>query len=185
MSRRPNRPRRPAPAAPAPVDDYEPDDVEDGADADLYDDDEDGDDRGPEPLDADDADAFFAAEVSKVRPAVLHLYEQDYELPTDTPLGFALLAERHAGEESLETFRTVLATVFGDGVLDEWIANGITQRQLSIVLAYAARNMDKPGSATLADCARYVAEHDDRGKALNRAQRRAASGGRSSRTGRV
>jgi hypothetical protein len=185
VSRRPNRgpqQHRPRPAEPEPIEEYDDEPLPDEEADDLYDEDDEFD---PEPLDAADADAFFAAEVATVRPAVLHLYEQDYELPTQTPLAFSLLVERHATEETLDSFRTVLATVFGEGTLDDWIARGITARQLSIVLAFAARNMDTPGSASLAECARWVDEQDARGKALNRAQRRAAaSGGRSSRTGR-
>lgn len=146
---------------------------------------DDYDEDGPELLDPVDADAFFAAEVLTVRPAVLDLYGRRYVLPASTPLSFSLLAERHADEESLATFRTVLTPVFGEGALDHWIEQGIDARQLAIVLMWAAQNMDRPGSASLADCARRYDEQTARGKALpNRAARRAGSGGRSSRTGR-
>jgi hypothetical protein len=147
--------------------------------------DEDFDEDGPEPLDAVNADAFFAAEVSTIRPARLVLYDEEYVLPVRTPLAFTLLAERHAEDESMETIRAVLAPIFGEDALDHWLTKGMDQHQFSVVLMWAARNMDRPGSATLADCARRVAEQDARGKALpNRASRRAAGGARSSRTGR-
>lgn len=180
MSRhRPAPAKRPAVVVP-PVEDDDLDPVDD------YDDDaEDFDEDGPEPLEAESADAFFAAEVSHIRPAVLTLYGQDYILPVRTPLSFTLLAERHADEESMETLRTVMTPIFGEDALDHWLAKGMDQHEFSVVLMWAARNMDKPGSASLADCARRVAEQDARGKALpNRAARRAAGGGRSSRTGR-
>lgn len=184
MSRRPQRaqPRPAAPQRPAPVEEFDEDyDVDSEELDDTVDDEYDDED---EPLDAVDADAFFAAELSAVRPAVLVLYGQEYVLPTRTPLSFSLLAERHATEESLSTFRKVLTPVFGEEALDDWLDRGIDERKLAIVLMFAAQNMDRPGSATLADCARRYAEQDARGKALNRAARRAGSGGRSSRTGR-
>ncbi|WP_441251200.1 hypothetical protein [Kitasatospora sp. McL0602] len=172
--------QRPTVPEPVPlVDEFEDDLDDDGLD-DFYEDDE-----GPEPLDTTDADAFFAAEVLSSRPAGLTLYKREYVLPTRTPLSFSLLAERHATDETLDSFRTVLTPVFGADALDHWIEQGMDARQLAIILMWAAQNMDKPGSASLADCARRYAEQEARGKALpNRAVRRAASGGRSSRTGR-
>lgn len=194
MSRRPNRARqRPEQARPRPVpgpvldDEYEDDEdffdgygPENGA----LDEDDDEDEFGPAPLVAEDADAFFAAEVSTVRPAVLVFGGREYVLPVRTPLAFSLLAERHADEESLDSFRKVLAPIFGEGTLDEWIDDGMDDRQLSIILMFTAQNMAKPGSATLDDCRRRYTEQQVVGKALNRAQRRAGTGARSSRTGR-
>lgn len=175
-----------APGRPADPDIEDDDLALDGPDDEYEDDQDDG--TGPEPLDATDADAFFAAEVSPVQPASLVLYGETYVLPIRTPLAFTLLAERHAAEESLETIRKVLAPIFGEDALDHWITQGMDEWQFSVILMWAARNMDKPGSASLEECARRVTEEDARGKALrmpNRAARRAAGGGRSSRTGRT
>ncbi len=187
MSRRSARraPQRAAPSRPEPIqddldEDFEDEGPEDDLDGNAYEDDEDG----PEPLECTNADDFFAAEVSKVRPAVLRLYGETHTLPTTVPLAFTLLTERHAGDDTIESFRTVLAPVFGEDALDHWLASGMDARQLSIVLIWSAQNMQHPGSLSFADAAKTLDERQARGKALpNRAARRAGSGGRSSSTG--
>jgi hypothetical protein len=172
-ARRPAAQRRPRPAAPSPepeLDDFEDDDLDD------YDDEDDEDDE-PE-FDTVDADAFFAAEVSTVQPVSLRLFGKDYTLPLTMPVAFSLLAERHREDESLATMRTVLAPVFGPDALDTWLAAGIDQRRLGVVLLWSAQNMHQPHSLSFEDAVREYDTREARGKALNRAQRRAGSGAR-------
>ena len=136
-------------------------------------------------LDFADADAFFAAEVSPIQPAVLRLYGEEYELPTRIPLAYAMLVERRSEDTSLEAIREVLTPVFGEDALDHWMRQGMDDRQFGIVLLWSARNMDKPGSMSFAEAARhYDAQAAGKAPAPNRAARRAASkrgrsGGRS------
>ncbi|MFI6443828.1 hypothetical protein [Kitasatospora sp. NPDC050543] len=142
-------------------------------------------------LDYADADAFFAAEVEHVQPAVLRLFGTDYTLPPRVPLAFNMLLARHSEDESEEALARVLAPLFGDDALAFWLTKGIDDRQLGIVLAWSIANIKKPGALSLADAARVYDEETARkteGKARNRAERRArpvsGSGGRSSSTGR-
>jgi hypothetical protein len=156
----------------------------------------DGYEDGAEPVegpDFTDADAFFAAEVLPVRPAVLHMYGRVYTLPTQVPLSFNLLLERHQEDTGMDAFREVLGPIFGADALDYWISRGIDDRRLGIVLGWAIANMRNPGSVSLAEAARLYDEQTS-GKAqtptptANRAERRkgrrGGSGRRSSRTGR-
>jgi len=153
-------------------------------DPEELDDDLDGDDEfedyddEDEPLDTTDADAFFAAELSTVKAAVLHLYDRDYILPTTVPLAFSLLAERHREDASVETLRTVLTPIFGADALDHWLVSGIDERKLGVVLLWSAQNMHQPNSLSFPDAVREYDQREARGKALNRAQRRARSGPR-------
>ncbi|WP_282204543.1 hypothetical protein [Kitasatospora fiedleri] len=144
------------------------------------------DEEGAAP-DFTDADAFFAAEVSPVEPAVLVLYDRTYTLPTRVPLAFTMLSERHAADEDLASIRTVLAPVFGADALDHWLERGMNDRQFAIILIWATQNMHSPRSCTLAQAADRYDQQQARGKAvapLNRAARRSGSGGRSSPGGR-
>jgi hypothetical protein len=142
-------------------------------------------DEEPEPLDLEDADAFFAAEVSTVRPAVLRLYGEEYELPTRTPLAFVMLAERNAADSSIDAVRKVLTPVFGEDALDVWVDRGMDDRQFGVILLWSTQNMRQPGCMTLAEAARIYDEQAAAGKApaptSNRAARRAAQRGGSGR----
>ncbi len=153
---------------------------------DEFDEDDDLYDDADAPDDYTDADAFFAAEISPVEPAVLRLYDRTYTLPTSVPLAFTLLSERHAAHEDLESIRTVLTPVFGADALDHWLDQGMNARQFSIILIWATQNMDRPGSCTMAQAAARYDQQQAQGKAAppNRAARRHGSGGPSSRGGR-
>lgn len=174
-----------------PGDDYDLLEDEDDLDPDedLLDDDYEDDE--PEEAFAD-ADAFIAAEVRTAKPARLRLYGRTYTLPPRVPLSFNLLLARHQDDdESMETFTTVLAPLFGEDALDYWLRRGIDDRMLSIVLAWSIANIKRPGCITFEEAARAVdkqdAERVAEGKARNRAERRtrrgAGSGGPSSSTG--
>jgi hypothetical protein len=171
VSRRPQQRRQAPRPVPLPAPEPEDDPGLDEQDDELYEDD----DAAPAYT---DADAFFAAEVLPTEPDVLRLYGTDYTLPVTVPLAFSLLAERHRDDDSVETLRTVLAPVFGAGALDDWLKAGIDQRRLGIVLLWSAQNMHRPGSLAFADAVREYDQREARGKALNRAQRRAGSGPR-------
>lgn len=150
---------------------------------DLYDDE---DDFAP---DFTDADAFFAEEVADVEMPVLRFFGTDYTLPPRVPLTFNLLMARNAEKESIESLAETLAPLFGRDALDDWLAKGVDDRMLGIVLGWAIANIRKPGTVDLVRAAQIYDEkvaRDAEGKARNRAERHSAagSGTRSSSTGR-
>ncbi|MGW4695151.1 hypothetical protein ACWEO1_22545 [Kitasatospora cineracea] len=152
---------------------------------DLYDEE---DDSRP---DFTDADAFFAEEVADVEMPVLRFFGTDYRLPPRVPLTFNLLMARNAEEESIESLAETLAPLFGRDALDDWLAKGVDDRMLGIVLGWAIANIRKPGTVDLVRAAQIYDEkvaREAEGKARNRAERRArsttGSGPRSSNTGR-
>lgn len=123
---------------------------------------------------AADFDAFFAEE-SATRPRErLTLYGHEYVLPESLPLMFTLQMERVQDSSDPGDVRKMLATLFGGDVLDLWAEQGMTDRQLGVVLIYAAANIRVPGSMTMGRAAELYAEQET-GKAAapNRAARRA------------
>lgn len=130
----------------------------------------------------DDFDEFFAQE-TKTRPRqVVTLYGTRYTLPDSLPLMFTLQMARVQDSQDVEDVRKMLGTLFGPDALDKWAERGMTDRQFSVVLIYAAANVRAPGSLSMAEAA---AMHDHaeaaKGKAeppANRAARRKAKGGK-------
>ncbi|WP_406353257.1 hypothetical protein [Streptomyces sp. NBC_00658] len=123
-----------------------------------------------------DFDAFFAEQIPDRPRAALTLYARDYVLPDSLPLLFTLQMERVQHSSDPDDVRRMLATLFGDGTLDEWAQRGMTDRQLGVVLIYSAANIRKPGSLSM----QRAAELHDQGEAgktgkapANRAERRA------------
>lgn len=145
-------------------------------------------DENDDQPDYTDFDAFFDAEVRKVEPATLRLYDIDYTLPVEAPLSFSLIEERLRAAEGIEPLRQILTPVFGPEALDHWITQGISERRLGIVLIWSAANMRKPGSCSIEQAIdQFEKLEAQQGKAAvpaNRAARRHGSGGPSSRTGR-
>lgn len=112
-----------------------------------------------------DFDSFLAERRAAAGPAAtLTLCGRDYDLPRDTPLAYALMAEANAEEEGREALEAVLEPIFGATALADWAAGGLGVTELEIVLAWAIANMRKPGSMDLAEAARLV-EEAETGKA--------------------
>ncbi|MDT3395594.1 hypothetical protein RKE29_02830 [Streptomyces sp. B1866] len=142
-------------------------------------------DRDTGPVDQDDAqqpaadgaadfDAFFAEEAAARPRQRLTLYGRDYLLPDSLPLLFTLQMERVQDSSDPADVRRMLATLYGADVLDLWAEQGMTDRQLGVVLIWSAGNIRKPGSVTMRRAAELYAEQDA-GKAAapaNRAARR-------------
>ena len=105
-----------------------------------------------------DFDAFFA-EQNEVRfGATLRLYGREYVLPTSLPLLFTLQMERVQNSSDPDDIRRLLASLFGPRALDEWAENGMSDRQLGVVLLWSAANAREPGCLSIAEA---VALYDE------------------------
>ncbi|MFM9368136.1 hypothetical protein [Streptomyces sp. Da 82-17] len=128
-----------------------------------------------------DFDAFFAEHAEPRFGAVLRLYGREYVLPTSLPLLFTLQMERVKDSDNPDDIRRLLSSLFGPAALDEWAEHGMTDRQLGIVLVWAAANSREPGCLSMPEAAAAYDEREaaEEGKALPRptpATVRAASG---------
>ncbi|MFM9368066.1 hypothetical protein [Streptomyces sp. Da 82-17] len=116
-----------------------------------------------------DFDAFFAEHAEPRFGAVLRLYSREYVLPTSLPLLFTLQMERVKDSDNPDDIRRLLASLFGPAALDEWAEHGMTDRQLGVVLVWAAANSREPGCLTIAEAAAAYDEREgEEGKALPR-----------------
>ncbi|MGW9041252.1 hypothetical protein ACWGQL_01600 [Streptomyces lydicus] len=115
-----------------------------------------------------DFDAFFSETTEPRFGAVLRLYEREYVLPTSLPLLFTLQMERVKDSEDPDDIRRLLASLFGPRALDEWAEHGMTDRQLGIVLVWAAANSREPGCLSVADAAKL---HDEQEREEGKADR--------------
>ncbi|WP_425829291.1 hypothetical protein [Streptomyces fractus] len=97
-----------------------------------------------------DFDAFFAEQTAPRFGATLRLYGRDYHLPSSLPLLFTLQMERVKNSEDPDDIRRLLSSLFGPRALDEWAEHGMTDKQLGVVLLWAAANTREPGSLTIA-----------------------------------
>ncbi|SDT69798.1 hypothetical protein SAMN05216371_3857 [Streptomyces sp. TLI_053] len=138
-----------------------------------------------------DFDAFFAEQATTEHAETFQLYGRTYRLPDALPLMFTLQMERLQASDDPDDVRSMLRTLVGEDALDHWAEQGMTDRQLGIVLIYAAATVRRPGSITLQRAAElYDQQNAAAGKAPtppapNRAtrrktgRRRAGSGRRS------
>jgi hypothetical protein len=112
----------------------------------------------------------------------------DVVVPSDVPLGFAQLAENLSEDSALEDFAEVVLLLFGEGVLDAWVKNGMGANGLIVAVMWGW--MQGSGRDVTFSEAYNVLKSDDPKKAAlaatgNRAARRSQSkptGGRSGRT---
>jgi hypothetical protein len=144
--------------------------------------------------DEDDFLAFWAQHQATKAPETKRIFGVDVVVPTDIPLVFGDDIARLQKSERAEDMKHLLTTLFGAGVMDQWIAAGCTGEQFGVLLAWGMANAaGKP--TTFAEAADLVAkaQADAEGKARNRAARRASSktvksggtGGSSKRTSRA
>ncbi|MGY4988914.1 hypothetical protein [Streptomyces nigrescens] len=106
-----------------------------------------------------DFDTFFAEHAEPRFGAVLRLYGREYVLPTSLPLLFTLQMERVKDSDDPDDIRRLLSSLFGPAALDEWADHGMTDRQLGIVLVWAAANAREPGCLSMREAAEL---HDER-----------------------
>lgn len=112
----------------------------------------------------------------------------DVVVPSDVPLGFQQLAETLSDESPLEDFADVVFLLFGEGVFEAWLKNGMGASGLTVAIMWGW--MQGSGKDVTFSEAYEIVSSDDPGKAAvaatgNRAARRSQSrstGGRSSRT---
>lgn len=144
----------------------------------MIDDDQDQ-EHGPDEdrLEATDFDAFIVEECATRPRQPLKLYGKTYVLPESLPIMFTLLMTRVQDSQDPNDVARLLAILFGADVLESWAEQGMTDRQLGILLIYSAANTRTPGSVSLARAAELY-EEQEAGKAAgpNRAARRAKTG---------
>lgn len=145
----------------------------------------------------DDFLRFWAEhEQAETGPEIKRILGVDVEVPRDLPMKFEKLAEALDGSSDIEDIKRLLVMLFGRDVLDEWIDNGVTNRQFRLLFTWGVANGQ--GAPTTfeeaADLLRQAEKADAEGKApKNRAARRASfktggsagSGGASKRISRA
>ncbi|MEU6238191.1 hypothetical protein [Kitasatospora sp. NPDC047058] len=126
-----------------------------------------------------DFDAFFAEQAANGPAETIQLYGRTYRLPDALPLMFTLQMERLQASDDPDDVRAMLRTLVGEDALDHWAEQGMTDKQLGVVLIYAAATVRRPGSITMQRAAElYDQQNTAAGKAPapaapNRATRRA------------
>lgn len=106
-----------------------------------------------------DFDAFFAERRAQAAPGVrLRLFDQEYELPTETPLAYVLLAEANRDRSDIDSLRQVLEPLFGADAIEAWAKQGMGEFQFQTVVRWASQNMVKPHSMSIEEAAEAVAK---------------------------
>ncbi|MFC8095374.1 hypothetical protein [Streptomyces sp. NPDC057301] len=132
--------------------------------------------------DVADFDAFFSEQNEPRFGATLRLYGREYVLPTSLPLLFTLQMERVQSSSDPNDIRRLLSSLFGPSSLDEWAEHGMTDRQLGVVLVWAAANSREPGCLSIAEAAELfdaqeeAKEAGEQGKAPHPTPRTMANG---------
>ncbi|MFF3622329.1 hypothetical protein [Streptomyces sp. NPDC002467] len=117
-----------------------------------------------------------------------HIEGVDVPVPDDIPLGFSKLASALSVDSDVDEFAPVVTLLYGDGVFDQWVDNGMGAKGLLVAIMWGY--MQGSGRDVTFAEAYEVVTSDDPGKAAlaatgNRAARRSQSkstGGRSART---
>lgn len=109
--------------------------------------------------------------------------------PTDVPLAMQRRYQELEQSESEEALREMVALLFGDDLLEQWIEAGMGAMELRTVLAWGSAHAAGAPVTFMEAFEAVKAAEDGEGKAPNRATRRAAqrkpstgTGGRSART---
>lgn len=119
-------------------------------------------------------DDFLAYWRTRRPPEVKRILGVEVAVPHDLPLNFGARYELVKDSTDPEDMKALVGVVFGQGVLDQWIARGAGIEQVKVILTWGMLN----GSgipATFEEAAEKVAEveAEQAGKALpNRADRR-------------
>lgn len=122
-------------------------------------------------------DAFWAEVNAKPKTEVIR--GVTVPVPTDMPLGFQQRANELRDSTNDADIRELTAMIFGDGVLDQWIANGMGAREFMVVCGWGFAN-GSGQTMTFREAYDLMAKAEAEGKAdsapsPNRATRRAAT----------
>lgn len=132
--------------------------------------------------DTDDFLSFWAEYQAQQDVPTRRIFGVDVPIPNDIPLAFEKQAEELQNSNDIEDIKRLLAALFAPEIFDQWMDRGLTNKMLSVLLAWGMSNAS--GSPIeFAEAAELVeqAERDkaaNGGKAptpLNRAGRRASS----------
>lgn len=107
-----------------------------------------------------DFDAFFGEHAEQRAGATLRLFGTEYVLPTSLPVLFTLQMERVRDSSRPEDIRRMLSSLFGPDALDAWAEAGMTDRQLGVVLVWAAANCRTPGALSMPEAAALYDERE-------------------------
>ncbi|MEU3162895.1 hypothetical protein [Streptosporangium sp. NPDC006930] len=105
-------------------------------------------------------------------------------IPHDLPLRFDRRLEQLSGSSTGESVKTLVADLFGDDVLEQWINAGMTQLEFRVVLMWGiAHGRGKPFSFREAyDIVREQNQGKAKPDSTPTSSKSAGSGGRSKRT---
>lgn len=122
-------------------------------------------------------DAFWAEVNAKPQTEVIR--GVTVPVPSDMPLGFQQRANELRDSTSDEDIQELVAMIFGPGVLDQWIANGMGAKEFRVVCGWGFRN-GQGQPTTFREAFDLMAKAEAEGKAEsaqspNRATRRAAT----------
>lgn len=123
-------------------------------------------------------DAFWAEVNAKPQTEVIR--GVTVPVPSDMPLGFQQRVNALRDSDRDEDVQELVALIFGPGVLDQWIANGMGEREFRIVCGWGIAN-GAGKSTTFREAFDLMAMAEAEGKAPgepsapNRATRRAAT----------
>lgn len=147
-------------------------------------------DGADETADSQSFDDFWAEVQAEATPKTETICGVEVLVPSDLPLGFSIRLDELQASESEEDVRELVALLFGEGALEDWIEADMTGRQFQTVLAWGVARAN--GQAISFREAYDIVSAAEEGKAPalpNRAARRAAvrprsaaSGGRSKPT---
>lgn len=129
--------------------------------------------------DDDDFLAFWAEHRARHGQATKRILGVDVVVPSDIPLNFADRFNEVKDSEDAEDAKELLGILFGDGVLDQWIARGVTTEMMKVLTAWATANATGTPTdfAAAVELAARLETEKAAGKAPvpNRADRRASS----------
>lgn len=85
-------------------------------------------------------------------------------IPTDLPLSVEIQARAKADSSAVDDLRNLIASLFGRQVLDDWVAAGMTDRELRTVLLWGLAH-GRGNPITVAEAYERVKAGDTAGKA--------------------
>lgn len=140
----------------------------------------------PAAVDTSSWDAFWAEVNTKDRPTET-IRGVTVSVPNDLPLRFQQRINELRDSSRDEDLQELTAMIFGDGVLDQWIAAGMGIGEFQVVVAWGYAN-GSGRQVTFREAYEMVLAAEAEGKAgsapqPNRAARRAATKSPSSATG--
>lgn len=141
----------------------------------------------PPEVDADNDDflAFWGEHQARQKYPTVTILGVTIEVPHDIPIGFDAQVEQLQESEDIADMQRLSAFLFGEGVVEQWMANRMTRQQWQVLIVWAMANGGgQPTSfSEAAEMVARAEEHAAQGKAQpvpNRQARRASSKTRAS-----